>query len=719
MKKINLLILVLFSITVYSQNLNDLLKKVSKETNRDTLFILYDDISRAYTNLDIDKAIEFQKKSLEISKSINKGANLAYSYSSMGNLYMYKGNLNEAILNLTEGLKILENSNELSKAGLTYGNIGNVYLKLKMYDKALEFYNKGLDVKKKLGEKMITPNLFSISNVYRTQGKFKEAVEYLNEAFSSIDYSNPKSTKYISSIYSSLGVCYRGLDDYDKSLVYYNKVDSILSPKDLDQRATLYNNMAALYEYKNEERKALYYQYKSYNISKKLKDLESVSICYKNFVVMYSKLNMNDSSRYFFNEYEILSDSIKKIQSNEFTQELTTKYETQKKENEIVLLAKDKMLQSLLIKNQEEDLVKKAIESRQNESEILLLNKDKALKETELLSEKLQKNNKEKENQLLQTRNQLSNETIKQQKTFSYFTIVGLLLALGLAFFIFTGFKKQRKANAIISKQKEEVQKQKTIVEEKHKEITDSINYAERIQRSFLASTELLNHNLKEHFVFFQPKDVVSGDFYWAGKLTNGNFALVTADSTGHGVPGAIMSILNISSLEKAIEQGFSEPSEILNHTRKTIIERLKKDGSVDGGKDGMDCSLICFDFSNYKFSYAAANNPIWVVRGNEIIELTPDKMPVGKNDKDQISFTNHDFHLQKNDIVYTLTDGMPDQFGGPKGKKFMYKQLKELLISISNLPMKIQEEKLSEMLNSWRGDLEQVDDICVIGIKV
>jgi serine phosphatase RsbU (regulator of sigma subunit) len=588
-----------------------------------------------------------------------------------------------------------------------------------MYDKALEFFNKGLDIKRKLGEKNITPNLYSISNVYRTQGKFKEAVEYLNQAFSSIDYTNPKSTKYISSIYSSLGVCYRGLNNYDKSLVYYNKVDSILSPKDLDQRATLYNNMAALYEYKNEERKALYYQYKSYDISKKLKDLESVSICYKNFVVMYSKLNMNDSSRYFFNEYEILSDSIKKIQSNEFTQELTTKYETQKKENEIVLLAKDKMLQSLLIKNQEEDLLKKAIESRQNESEILLLNKDKALKETELLSEKLQKNNKEKENQLLQTRNQLSNETIKQQKTFSYFTIVGLLLALGLAFFIFTGFKKQRKANAIISKQKEEVQKQKTIVEEKHKEITDSINYAERIQRSFLASAELLDHNLNEHFVFFQPKDVVSGDFYWASKLNNGNFALVTADSTGHGVPGSIMSILNISSLEKAIEQGLCEPSEILNHTRKTIIDRLKRDGSVDGGKDGMDCSLICFDFPNYKFSYAAANNPIWVVRENEIIELSPDKMPVGKNDKDQISFTNHDFQLQKNDIIYTLTDGMPDQFGGPKGKKFMYKQLKELLISISNLPMKIQEKKLNNALDKWRGDLEQVDDICVIGIKI
>jgi serine phosphatase RsbU (regulator of sigma subunit) len=336
-----------------------------------------------------------------------------------------------------------------------------------------------------------------------------------------------------------------------------------------------------------------------------------------------------------------------------------------------------------------------------------------------LLSEKLQKNNKEKENQLLQTRNQLSNETIKQQKTFSYFIVSALILTIALAFFIFNGLKKQREANAVISEQKIIVETQKNIVEEKHKEITDSINYAERIQRSFLASKELLADNLNEHFVFFQPKDVVSGDFYWASKLSNGDFALATADSTGHGVPGAIMSILNISSLEKAVEQGLYEPAQILNHTRKTIIERLKKDGSTEGGKDGMDCSLICFDFSNSQFKYASANNPIWVVRENDLIELTSDKMPVGKHDKDQNAFTQHNFKLQKGDMVYTLTDGMPDQFGGQKGKKFMYKQLKEFLVVISQLPMEIQKQKLSGALDNWKGNLEQVDDICVIGIKI
>ena len=274
--------------------------------------------------------------------------------------------------------------------------------------------------------------------------------------------------------------------------------------------------------------------------------------------------------------------------------------------------------------------------------------------------------------------------------------------------------------NIIVEEQKHVVEKQKELVEEKHKEITDSINYAERIQRSFLATKSLLDENLKDYFVLFQPKDVVSGDFYWATKLQNNQFALVTADSTGHGVPGAIMSILNITCLEKAVqEEKLIEPGDILNHARLNIIDRLKKDGSAEGGKDGMDASLVCFDFANKKLNYAAANNPVWIVRQNEILEFAPDKMPVGKHDRQHVSFTSNQVDLKTGDVVYTLTDGMPDQFGGEKGKKFMYKKLKELLISIASDPMYLQKEKLNKAFFDWKGDLEQVDDVCVIGVRV
>ena len=267
-----------------------------------------------------------------------------------------------------------------------------------------------------------------------------------------------------------------------------------------------------------------------------------------------------------------------------------------------------------------------------------------------------------------------------------------------------------------------EINNQRQILEEKHKEITDSINYAERIQRSLLASKKMLDENLNDYFVLFKPKDIVSGDFYWAtltGSANDKKFILVTADSTGHGVPGAIMSIVNIASLKEAIVQGIESPDLILNETRRLVIENLKNDGSEDGGKDGMDASLICIDFKNNKMTSACANNPIWIVRCGELIEIKPDRMPIGKHDKDSTPFKLHSFDLQKGDVIYTLTDGYPDQFGGVNGKKFKTKQLQEVLISISNKPMATQKQKLDSTFDQWKGDLEQVDDVCLIGIRI
>lgn len=271
----------------------------------------------------------------------------------------------------------------------------------------------------------------------------------------------------------------------------------------------------------------------------------------------------------------------------------------------------------------------------------------------------------------------------------------------------------------IIYRKLQITKKQKVIIEDAHKEITDSINYAERIQHSFLATKELLTANLDDYFVFFQPKEAVSGDFYWARELSNDNFVMVNADSTGHGVPGAIMSILNISSIEKAVEKGLTNTSEIFNDARKTIIERLKKDGSDEGGKDGMDASIIAFDKKNNKITYTAAQTPIWIIRDKEVIQLKPEKMPIGKHANDDIPFIGGEFKTQKGDLVYTLTDGYPDQFGGPKGKKFMVKKMREYILSISHLPMSEQYIKIKETFNNWKGELEQIDDVCVIGVRI
>ena len=306
-----------------------------------------------------------------------------------------------------------------------------------------------------------------------------------------------------------------------------------------------------------------------------------------------------------------------------------------------------------------------------------------------------------------------------------------LLYSIGILSFLVLIFKwrvanlknHQKILEKKIEDATEDIKQKKNVIEEKHKEITDSINYAERIQRSLLASKKMLDENLNDYFILFKPKDIVSGDFYWATKTidSNGteNFVLVTADSTGHGVPGAIMSILNMACLDKSVTKGIVSPDLILNETRKLVIEHLKNDGSPEGGKDGMDGSLLSFDFKNNMLTCASANNSIWIIREKELIEIKADRMPIGKHDNDSIPFRLHSINLQKDDVVYTLTDGFPDQFGGGSGKKFKSKQLQDILISISHEPMKIQKQKLADIFDSWKGNLEQVDDVCIIGIKL
>lgn len=229
----------------------------------------------------------------------------------------------------------------------------------------------------------------------------------------------------------------------------------------------------------------------------------------------------------------------------------------------------------------------------------------------------------------------------------------------------------------------------------------------------------------KNFFILYKPKDIVSGDFYHAlahqpSGHKNELFFVCTADCTGHGVPGALMSMVGISQLnESIIEKNLVHPNDILDNMRKGIIASLNPEGSEEESKDGMDCVLCAYDFENKTMEFAAANNPLWLVRNKELIEYKADKMPVGKYHSETKPFTLQKVELKKGDIVYTFTDGFADQFGGEKGKKYKYKQLQELLLSKCQLPMEEQKGILENEFESWKGKLEQVDDVLIIGIRI
>jgi serine phosphatase RsbU (regulator of sigma subunit) len=229
----------------------------------------------------------------------------------------------------------------------------------------------------------------------------------------------------------------------------------------------------------------------------------------------------------------------------------------------------------------------------------------------------------------------------------------------------------------------------------------------------------------KNFFILYKPKDIVSGDFYYAlahqpAGSKNELFFICTADCTGHGVPGALMSMMGISHLnESIIEKNLAHPNEILDNMRKGIIASLNPEGSEEESKDGMDCVLCAYDFPNMKLEFAAANNPLWLVRDKQLTEYKPDKMPVGKYGEEMRPFTLHTIDLKKGDIVYTFTDGYADQFGGEKGKKFKYKQLLEKLLENCEKSMEEQKAILEDSFEKWKGNLEQVDDVCIIGVRL
>ncbi len=269
-----------------------------------------------------------------------------------------------------------------------------------------------------------------------------------------------------------------------------------------------------------------------------------------------------------------------------------------------------------------------------------------------------------------------------------------------------------------------EVVRQKEEIEIKNKHITDSIRYAKRIQNAILPPDNYVKQLLPNSFILYRPKDIVSGDFYWMTKKNNLTI-YAAVDCTGHGVPGAFMSIVGNNQLNYAIDvKKARTAASILDCLNEGVVETLREKGNehagLSGVKDGMDLALCVIDHKNMKLQFAGANNPLCLVRDGELTQIKGDKMAIGGNFDDELpKFTNHEIDLQKGDILYTFSDGYPDQFGGHDGRKFMVKKFRELLLKIHANPIEEQEEILNNILEEWRGKEEQVDDIIVIGVKI
>ena len=304
-------------------------------------------------------------------------------------------------------------------------------------------------------------------------------------------------------------------------------------------------------------------------------------------------------------------------------------------------------------------------------------------------------------------------ESVKR-RTQTYALAGASILMLFFGGFAWYSYQRKRKDHRLIKAKQLELERQKRLLEEKNKEITDSIIYSRRIQKALLPTSRTIEENLPESFVLYKPKDIIAGDFYWLERKGE-KVLFAAADCTGHGVPGAMVSVICNNGLNRSVrEDGLTDPGKILDRTRQIVIDEFSK--SDENIRDGMDVALCSLEKG--RLQYSGAHNPLWVIRSGEVLETKADKQPIG-NFQYQRSFTTHEFLLEKNDTVYLFSDGFADQFGGEKGKKLKSRAFKEILLGIQNYPMKEQRIILDEAFEKWKGEMEQIDDVCVFGVRI
>jgi len=776
-------------VKVYSTNVNDSLENVLAKTKTDTAKSrILNILAWNYTAIDSKKSWIYSKKALSIAIKYNLYSEQGSSYNNIGTLYYYVQNLDSALICFQKAKIAFQKAGKINKATSSLQNIAVIYNDKSEYNKAIEIYKSLLKSSLKKKDSLMAANIYNnMGNSFNLMGNYDKAMENFLKAIYfyekvgvknslSLVYYNMGALHYYKGSYDkAMGYCdqslkireeiknpygiaysyilkgaiYEAEKKLDDALIVYNK--ALIIDKELGDKqgiATLLTNISNCYISQNKLVEAQKMSVEALNIAKEIGTVKlqisiylvlgDIEMHLKNYKVAISnflqsaiiadstdnKLELKDSYKglasvyslisdyknafFYLQKYIDIKDTLFNAEKNKQLTEMDTKYQSEKKEKEILLLNKNKELQKVEIEKK--------------------------------------------------------GEQVKRQQYVIVSAIGGLMIVLVFTFFLFRLYSQKKKMNLMLAKQNEDIlQKneeittqrdeikaqrdeitkqhklvtiQKDKIEIIHKEVSDSINYATRLQSAILPDTNILTKYIADCFVLFKPKDKVSGDFYWWAKVEN-NIVITVADCTGHGVPGAFMSMLGSSLLrEIVIKEYITNPAIILKRLRKEIIKVLKQKGISGEQKDGMDMSLITINTETSECQWAGANNPLYIVSSNQsavgnemhelpiatascqLYELKGDKMPIAIYER-MDSFSNQEFKISKGDMLFLFSDGFADQFGGPKGKKFMYKQFKEILLSNSQKSMQEQKEILEKAINEWIGNSEQVDDVTVLGIKI
>ncbi|HET6225616.1 MAG TPA: tetratricopeptide repeat protein [Bacteroidia bacterium] len=652
-------------------------------------------------------ALKYYFTSLKLSTALNDQENTYFALSNIGAMYNRQGQYFKTLSYNFQALKIAEELRDKRKILTTHKNISLSYRSSGNLAKALEHNFIALQIAEELKNKYEVAELLSTNGgIYIDLEDYDHAMEYLQKGFKVMEETGNKAG--IAYLIGNMGVISLNKGDTAAALNYYYKAIS-----DHKQYGTTgfiniwLNNIGSIYEAKSGQPRykdsSNYYSSKALDCYMgSLKEVEGANIksamvvSYELIGSFYMHQNKYATAEIYLQKALKLSEEIDEVVNRKLIYEELSNLYTKEKRSDLALECYKnfvKLRDSLLNKENTKKMITSEINYEfQKKQDILKANQEK--KEFILRSEK------------------------KRQTTIVWFLSGFAILILTASVFIYRSYIQKKRINDQLSIQYERIETAHKIIKEKNHEITDSINYALHIQQAMLPDTKEIDKSLPENFVYFKPKDIVSGDFYFFINAHN-KFFIAAADCTGHGVPGGFMSMIGSEKLMNAVKQS-AHPGTVLSLLNKGIKDSLHQSEHAYSNRDGMDIALCAFDMQNHVVEYAGANRPFWLIQKNsgELIEVRGTKTSIGGLTEDDKAFKTHHMQLQPGDTIYICSDGFADQFG-KTDKKLTTKKLKTILVEINHMPLKEQAQYLDSFINEWKGMTEQTDDILIIGVKI
>jgi serine phosphatase RsbU (regulator of sigma subunit) len=617
-----------------------------------------------------------QQKNLTDSLLLSKAARILYSDPQ--NAYY----LVESLFKNTETISPLVKSKG-------YGIMSKAKYLLGQYPQATDFAFIFLKSSREIQDRTLEADALNILGIlFHAQSDYIKAIQYYKSSLAIREKLNNKTQ--IAASLANIGMVYQETKKADSALLFLVKAKNILVSLDNKyELANTLNSISNIYWDVKQLDSAYSYQKSAIEIKTEIADSSSLGISYVNLAGILLDMNNKKEAESNYRKSILIAQRTGNKSTLRFGYDYFSVFfeKTNKPDSAYHYLRLFRNLNDTLFNTEKSSQIAEMQLRFENEQKEKLRILEQKAKDAE------------------------QNVKLERQKLFTVAAILILLLTIVFSVFLYRNYLTKKKAH-------QEISNKNVIIENKNKEIIDSINYARHLQDAILPPSKLIKQFFNQSFIIYSPKDIVAGDFYWFEKKEDLLFFAV-ADCTGHGVPGAMVSVVCSNALNRTVKEfGITEPGKILDRVKSLVVETFEK--SESEVKDGMDISLCSYNPGNGQLKWAGANNPLWIVKKGtkEILEIKPDKQPIGKSDM-KSAFTTHVLTLNSGDHLYLFTDGFADQFGGPAGKKYKSSNLKNLILSVQEHSTEEQLVLVKNSFDNWKGNADQVDDVCVFGVRV